>query len=179
MAIYNPDGTPYKSRGSLQQFDPKGPNNDLFNRFNQEVIEIGGSPVYYHEMFVGTQSIDKLYIEARNKMWSQHPIEFMAMYEPVSPQLAMTLFGPDNSSNTMVFYTNYKHFLEKIGHPPVIGSRIYTPQLKEHWEIMDRRTSGYQNWGVVTLEIHCVRFQESLTTGSGEVTQPKQDYDII
>ncbi len=180
MAIYNPDGTPYQPKGSLQQFDPQGSAHDLFNRFNREIIEIGGSPVFYYEMFVGSQDIDHLFIEARNKMWSQHPVEFMAMYDPASPTMAMTMYGPDAGNNAMVFYTNYQHFLDKIGHPPVIGSRIHTPQLRENWKIMDRRTSGYQNWGVVTLEIHCVRFQESLTTGEGKVSQdstPK--YDII
>lgn len=179
MAIYRPDGSVYSPKGSMQQFDPKGQSHDLFNRFNKEIIEIGGSPIFYFEMFVGKQNIDPIYVESRSKMWSQHPIELMAMYEPLSPQLAMTLFGPDAASNTMVFYTNYQHFLDKVGHPPVVGSRIYTPQLKEHWEILDRRSGGYQNWGVVTLEIHCVRFQETSTQGEGRVTQPKQDYDII
>lgn len=179
MPIYRPDGSTYQTKGSVQQFDPKGSANELFNRYNKEIIEIGGSPIFYHELFIPSQSIDKLYIESRSKMWSQHPIEVMASYEPLAPQLRMSLFGPDGHSESMVFYTNYQHFLERVGHPPVIGSRIYTPQMKENWEVLDRRTGGFQNWGIVVLEIHCKLFQESLTTGEGRVSQPKQDYDIV
>jgi hypothetical protein len=174
MAILKPDGTPYTTRGSLQQFSPTGNTHDLFNRYNREIIEAGGSPVHYYEVFIPTGSIDKVFVESKNKVWSQHPVEFTAIYEPLNPQLAMTIFGPNSIDQPMVFYTNYQSFLDKIGHPPVLGSRLYTPQLKEHWEILDRRTSGYQNWGVVTLEIHCKRFQESLTTGEGRVTQREE-----
>jgi hypothetical protein len=52
MAIRNPDGSAYKPVGTLAQFDPESKEHDLFNVWDQEAIEIGGTPLYYHEVFI-------------------------------------------------------------------------------------------------------------------------------
>lgn len=171
MAIRSPDGTIYTTSGSIQQFNPNDQTHDLFNLYDQELIALGGSPIFYYELFIGSQTIDKLYIESRGKLWSQHPVELTAVYEPIPSQAAMGLFGLDSPDDSVIFYLNYKSFLEKVGHPPVIGSRIFTPHRREHWEITNRKTSGFQRFGEIRLEIYTKRFQESLTTGEGRVSQ--------
>ena len=176
--IRRPDGTPYTLSGSLKQFDPSNQTHDLFNRYDQELIALGGSPIFYYEMFIGSNTIDKLYIESRGKLWSQHPIELTAVYEPIAGQASMGLFGLDSPDDSMVFYLNYKAFLESVGHPPVIGSRIFTPHKREHWEIINRKSGGFQRFGEVRLEIYTKRFQESLTTMEGRVSQAEPDFEI-
>jgi hypothetical protein len=57
MTIKNADGSVYKTTGSLQQFDPTNTEHDLFNLWDQEVIEIGGTPLYYYDLFINISNI--------------------------------------------------------------------------------------------------------------------------
>ena len=66
--LKNPDGTPYKPTGSLEQFDPDNPERCLWNDWDAEWIKIYGSPVFYYEVFIQTGSLDKLYREDRGKI---------------------------------------------------------------------------------------------------------------
>ena len=63
MGILGNDGKPYKPAGSLQQFDPENTEHCLFNLWDQELIEIGGSPIFYYEVFIQSGTIDPLYRE--------------------------------------------------------------------------------------------------------------------
>lgn len=179
MPIYNCDGSVYKPSGSLNQLNPTSQSHELFNLWDQEAIRIGGSPIYYHEVFIPPASMDKDYLESRGKMWSQHPIELFSIYDPIPSSMTQGLFGIDGQDD-ISFMTNYKDTLSRIGHLPVIGSRIYSPHLRENWEIMDRKLGDFHRWKVYRIEIVCRRFQESLTTGEGEVTQKavKPDFEI-
>lgn len=176
--IYNNDGTPYKPTGDVRQFDPCNPDNDLFNVWDQEAIRMGGSPVYYYEVFISDAVIDKDYHESRGKVWSQHPVELYAVYEPIASTNTLGTFGID-APDEMMFELNYKAVLDKVGHPPKIGSRIFTPHLREHWEIVQRNTGEYKMWNVIRIQLICRRFQESLTTGEGRVTQTTPPIKII
>lgn len=173
----NPDGTPYKAIGSLQTFDPSSPEKCLFNDWDAEMIQIYGSPLFYYEVFIQTGSLDKLYREDRGKIFSNDPIVIYGMYEPVASQNYQNAFGID-SPDEVIFECNYKDILKKLGHPPKIGSRIHTPHKNEDWVIIQRNLSEFQLWGQVRLQILCQRFQESVTTGEGKVTQKKPDFDL-
>lgn len=177
MAIKNPDGTPYQLAGSLQQFDPENPEFELFNTWDQEAIRIGGTPVYYYEVFIQMNTVDPLYIEDRGKMWSPRPICLYGYYEPVPTQNMMTTFGID-SPDELMFEFNYKEVLASIGHPPKIGSRLFTPHRRENWVIIQNNVEEYALWGELRLQVMCQRFQESLTTGEGKVTQQQPDFNI-
>jgi len=177
MAIFNPDGSKYNVTGTLQQFDPENPEHDLFNIWDQEVIEIGGSPLFYYDLFINVNNIDNLYVEARDKLWSQHPICITGYYEPIHSQNAMTAFGID-SPDEMMFEFNYRHVLAQIGHAPKIGGRIFTPHKRENWVIIQRNVEVFKLWGELRLQVMCQRFQESLTTGEGKVTQREPDFKI-
>ena len=177
MAILNPDGSKFKPTGTLQQFDPENPEHDLFNVWDQEVIEIGGSPLFYYEIFINVNNIDSLYMEARDKIWSQHPICVTGYYEPIHSQNFMNAFGI-GSPDEMMFEFNYRHVLATIGHAPKIGSRIFSPHKRENWVVIQRNVEVFKLWGEVRLQVMCQRFQESLTTGEGKVTQREPDFKV-
>ncbi len=70
MALCNPDGTPYKLKGNVGQFDPTNPSRDLFNSWDAEAIRLGGSPILYYEYFLQTNTLDPVYMEDRGKLFS-------------------------------------------------------------------------------------------------------------
>jgi len=172
--IYNCDGTPYKPSGTYQQYNPNNPEHDLFNSWDQESLRRGGSPIFYYEVFIQPQTVDPIYFEDRGKLFSPISVELWGNYEPVPSQNYMSAFGID-APDEMRFEVNYRATLKSIGHPPKIGSRIFTPHLRENWVVIQRNLGEFKLWGALRLELICQRFQESLTTGEGKVTeeQPK------
>ena len=178
MAIKNPDGSSFKLSSTLQQFDPESKEHDLFNVWDQEAIEIGGTPLYYHEVFINVNNIDELYVEARDKLWSEHPVCIYGFYDPKPSENMMTAFGIDSPMTEMMMEFNYRHVLSQIGHAPKIGARIYSPHKRENWVIIQRNVEVFQMWGELRLQVMCNRFQESLTTGEGKVTQRQPDFTL-
>ena len=172
------DGSEYKLAGSLQQFDPENPEFNLFNLWDQEIIQMGGSPIFYYEVFIQQGTVDPIYYEDRGKIFSNNPIQLYCLYEPTPSQNALGPFGID-SPDEMMFEFNYKAVLDAVGHAPKIGSRLYTPHLRENWVIVQRNTGEFKMWGVMRLQILAQRFQESTTTGEGNVTQKTPDFKII
>ena len=172
--MLNPDGTPYKTLGSLQQYQPdaNNPQMALFNIWDQSAIEMAGSPIFYYPVFIPTDEICTTYIEARGKIYSNHPTELWAVYEPIPAQNLMNVFGFD-SANEVIFECNAKAVLKALGHMPKIGSRIYTPHLGENWRIVQRNLGEFKMWGALRLFIVAQQFQESATTSSGRVTESK------
>jgi len=178
MVILNPDGSKFQLAGTLQQFDPENPEHDLFNLWDQEAIEIGGTPLFYYEVFINLSSIDELYVEARDKIWSEHPVCVHGYYDPRPSENMMGMFGVDSPMTEMMFEFNYRHVLKKIGHAPKIGSRIYSPHKRENWVVIQRNVEVFKMWGEIRLQVMCNRFQESLTTGGGRVSQREPDFHV-
>jgi hypothetical protein len=177
MVIKNQDGSIYSTSGSLQQYDPTNVEHDLFNVWDQEVIEIGGSPLLYYDVFINVSNIDELYVEARDKIWSPCPVTIYGFYNPIPSMNMMGTFGMD-SPDEIMFEFNYRHVLKTLGKPPRIGARIFSPHKKENWRIIQRNVEVFQLWGELRLQVMCDRFQESLTTGEGKVTQRSPDYKV-
>jgi hypothetical protein len=177
MTILNKDGTPYSLSGSAQQFDPNNPMFDLFNLWDQESIQRGGSPLFYYEVVIRPDMIDPIYLEARNKLFSNNPIQLWCTYEPMSSQNVLNQFGID-APDEVTFELNYRSVLRSLGHPPKIGSRIFTPHLQENWVVVQRNLSEFKMWGVLRIELLCQRFQEDVVTGDGKVTQKQPDLKI-
>ena len=136
--IINPDGSRYEVSGSISQFDPNSQEHDLFNLWDQEIIMMGGSPLYYYEVFISSANIDPLYLEARNKLYSNNPIQLYGLYEPIRSQNQMSAFWID-SPDDMQFDLNYRAVLSAIGHMPKLGSRLHSPHMREDWEIIQTR----------------------------------------
>lgn len=170
MGLLNPDGTPYKTSGNFEQFAPENRNECLFNLWDQEAIKQGGSPIDYFEVFIQTSTMHPLYLEDRGKIFSQIPIQLYGFYEPIPSQNYQNQFGID-SPDEMIFEFNYAAVLEAVGHPPKVGSRIFTPHLRENWVIVQRNLAEFRNWNILRLQLICSRFQESTTTGEGKITQ--------
>lgn len=178
MAIKNPDGSLYKPTGSLQQYDPASTEHDLFNLWDQEVIEIGGTPLEYYNIFINVNDIDELYQEARNKIYSQNPVCIYGYYDPIPTSNALGAFGID-SPDEIMFEFNYKHVMNTLGFAPKIGSRIHTPFRNEDWMVVQRGVEVFKLWGQLRLQVMCVRFQETLTTGEGRVAKNrKKDFNV-
>jgi len=177
MAIYNPDGSEYQAVGNLRMYDPLSPEHDLFNTWDEEAIKIAGTPLWYYEVFIQEQTIDPLYVEDRGKLWSPNPIMLYCYYEPIPSKNDITNFGID-APDEMVFELNYRATLRLVGHPPKIGSRVFTPHLSENWVIIQRNLGQFKKWGAVRLELICQRFQESTTTGESQVTQKQPNFTI-
>lgn len=171
------NGNPYKAAGSIQQYDPDNPEFALFNLWDQEAIHMGGTPIFYYEVFIQSGTVDPIYWEDRGKIFSNNPIQLYGLYEPIPSQNAIGAFGIDGPDEIILDF-NYKEVLDLIGHPPKIGSRLYTPHLRENWVIVQRNLGEFKMWGAMRLQIMAQKFQESLTTGEGKITQKRLDPTI-
>ena len=175
--IKNCDGTPYCLSGSLQQFDPNNPELNLFNQWDEEVIRIGGSPIYYYEVMIQPNTLDPLWREDRGKIFASQPIEIYGYYDPIPSQQFQNVFGIDSPDEIQMEF-NYRAVLQAIGHPPKIGSRLWTPHKRENWIIVQRNVGEFKLWGELRLTIMVQRFQESVTTGEGNVTQQTPNFKL-
>lgn len=171
------NGKPYQLTGSIAQFDPENPDHDLINLWDQEQIELGGTPIFYYEVHIQRQGIDPLYREDRTKIFSPCPVQLYGLYEPIPSQNFMNMFGLDGPDE-MQFEFNYRAVLKAIGHPPKIGSRLFTPHLRENWQIIQRNLGEFKFWGALRLTIIAQRFQESTTTGEGRVSQKEPSFKL-
>jgi hypothetical protein len=178
MTLRKPDGTEYVASGCRQQFNPDAPEHQLFNFWDEEAIEIGGSPLFYYEIFIPTAKIDRLYLECRAKLFNNFPVTLYCTYDPQPQTKTRGPFGWD-SMQDYTFELNYKHTLKLLGHPPKIGSRLYTPHLGEDWVLVNTKTSEYKMWGNVRLQLICQRFQENLTTGEGKITSVRPEFRMV
>jgi hypothetical protein len=170
MTIRNCDGTPFQLSGSLNVFDPTNPDQFLLNSLDSEIIDIAGIPILYYEVFVQKQTIDPLYREDRGKLWSNNPVQLQGLYDPIPSQNFLNMFGIDAPDELQIQF-NYQAVLKAIGHPPKIGSRLFTVHKAENWVIVQRNVGDFFLWGEYRLTLICQRFQESVTTGEGRVSQ--------
>lgn len=176
--LLNCDGTPYQLSGTLQQYDPNNPDINLLSQYNQEVILIGGSPILYYELLIQiNNTVDLLYREDRGKIWNPNAVQLFAYYEPVPSQNYLNSFGID-APDEVQFELSYSAVLKTLGHMPKIGSRLYTPHLGENWVIVQRNLAEFRLWSAFKLLLICQRFQESVTTNEGKVTQRPPDINI-
>lgn len=177
--IRNPNGTPYEPTGSLVQFDPNSPNNALYDLWDQDAIKIGGSPIYYFEVFIPSSTIDPTYTESRGKIWSQFPVQLYGLYEPIASTNEMGLFQIDSIGMEISIDFNRAATIAAIGHPPKIGSRIRTPHMQEDWELIQVNTAVFNQWNILHYQFICKKFQDDSINGPGKVRQPIQDIKII
>jgi hypothetical protein len=172
--IFNCDGTPYVLGGSIDQFDPNNSDIGLLNQYDQEITQISGSPVLYYEVMIQVGNrMDPLYREDRSKIWNPTPVKLYAFYTPVPTSNFVNMFGIDAPDEIQLEF-NYLSVLKVLGHPPKIGSRIWTPQLGESWVVVQNGFNNYQLWNTFKIITTCQRFQESTTTNEGKVTNKEK-----
>lgn len=171
--LLNEIGQPYHTTGSIRNID--NTEFSLFSKWDEESIEKGGIQVILYSIIINQNDIDPLYLESRSKLFSPIGIELFCYYEPIPSQNYINAFGID-APDEMIFEFNYKSTLEKNnGIVPKIGSRIYTPHLKENWVIIQRNLGEFKMWGAMRLQLICQKFQESVTTQEGSVTNKSND----
>lgn len=175
--IFNCDGTPYRLTSSLNQFDPENPEFGLLNQWDEEMIRLGGSPIFYYEVFIQQQTLDPLYREDRGKLFSPIPVQLYAFYEPIPSQNYQNQFGID-APDEMQFELNYDAVLRTLGRPPKIGSRIFTPHKRENWIIVQRNLDQFKFWGQFRLLLLCQRYQESVSVEDGINSQKQVDFKL-
>lgn len=177
--IYGKDGKPYKPSGCYQLFNDKLPERDLVNKWDAEALKMGGSPIYYYEIFIDINNIDPLLMESRAPIWSQVPITLYGTYPIAASENNQGFWGLDNPTGEVPFEFNYKNVLETLGHPPKIGSRLQTPFLNEQWEIIENKTGDYRFYQSTRLICICSRFQEDRVSGTSIAKQPDVNFEII
>src|SRR4051812_11720331 len=121
--IKNCDGTPYQVGGCFRMFDPNNPASGFINSLNANLFEIAGSPIFYYEVFIQVSQIDKLYLEDRSKLWSNDPVQFYGIYEPIEQQNPSGAFGIDGLGDILI-ECNREAVINAIGHIPKRGSRL-------------------------------------------------------
>lgn len=178
MTIKNCDGTPYQLSGSLDLFDPQSPDHALVSSFDSQLINIAGTPIFYYEVFIQTHNtLDRLYREDRGKIFSNNPIQLRGYYEPIPSQNFLNQFGVDSPDELQIQF-NYNDVLKAIGHPPKVGSRIFTPLKSENWVVIQRNAGDFFLYDQLRLTLIVQRFQESVTTGEGRVTQKRPNINL-
>lgn len=177
--IRNCDGTPFELGGCIQLFDPESPEHALFNQWDAEQIRMFGSPIFYYEVLIQIQNVDQVYNEDRGKIFSNNPIQLFCSYEPITPPTYMGLFGADGLlTQSLKFDFNYQEVLKLVGHPLVVGSRLFTPHKRENWIIAERQVGEFKNWGELRFSVLAEKFQESWTTGEGRVAQKQPSFKL-
>jgi hypothetical protein len=175
--IKNTDGTPYGVAGTLGMFDPGNNEFNLLNQWDQDIIRIGGSPIFYYEVLIQPQTVHKLYMEDRGKLWSPQGVQLWGLYEPKANLNTLGLFGID-APDEMIFEFNYREVLQLIGHAPKIGSRLFSPHKSENWVVIQKNDDEFKMWGQMRLQLICQKFQESTTDNSKTINQPQTDFKL-
>lgn len=168
------DGRPYRASGKLQMYNPTDPKHDLFNKWDRDAIMAGGTPVYYHEVIIQTNTVDPIYFEDRGKIYNPNPVEIWASYEPQPDMPYVTEFG-FNGMADIILDCNYKDVLERIGHPPKPGSWIRTPHLDRDWILVNSTLGEFGHWGALRIKMVLKRFQDDIHTKRDTSVYKKAD----
>lgn len=179
MTLFNPDGTPYKLAGTRQQYDPTNPDLELYDLWDQEAIEVGGSPIDYYQCMIQVQTVDELYREDRGKLYNPYPVRLWAYYEPPQQSQGSLMQGMDPIGEEVIFEMNKTATLKALGGQlPKFGSRIFTPHRGENWYVVDRKISEFRQYSTLHIQLICQKFPENITTGEGRVTAQRPDFPL-
>ena len=140
MTLRRPDGKPCRPTGRLATFEPATTEHDLFDRYDQEAIQIGSSPLLYYRLRVSGSKVDPLYNEIRDKIYDIEPYNVCGHWKPATPMQGIELFGIDSPVDTMFFF-NRVQFLSVVNEPPTSGSLLFSCVDRIAWEIIQTSTN--------------------------------------
>ncbi len=164
MAIFKPDGNPYTVGGkkNWKSYRPDGVDQDLFNRWDIEQIELAGSPVIYYKASINPD-FDKTYMESKDQIVTQAGIRITAQFEPVRPVQDISMFGID-SPDEIIFNFNINQWTDKIKSMPTLRSLIFAEWDKTWWEIIQNdQEQPYKLWEKYRLSVITSKYQRSRT----------------
>lgn len=161
--IKNPDGTPYEL-GQIGHYDHKNPDHELFDSYDQEMIDIAGADIDYYRVVVDS-NVDPIYHEQRQKLFLQQPVRLQSVWEPATPAWGDIGVGW-SSEESMMFSFNLPDFLEKVKEMPRIGSLILTCDEGVYWEIVNTQINVPESrkmWGKHRIIVQATKHQGTIT----------------
>ncbi|HUS50892.1 MAG TPA: hypothetical protein VMZ91_12060 [Candidatus Paceibacterota bacterium] len=162
MSITKPDGSSYLLGGkdSLKSYRPDSQDQKQFDEWDQEQIELAGSPIMYYPCYIDTD-YDHLYMESIDSIIAQEGYELYAKFEPVRPMQDLGPFGID-SLDELFFNFNLTKWREIVGQMPKIKSLIFTVWDKAWFEIIQNdQEQPYKLWKKYRLQVHVKKYQPS------------------
>ena len=162
MVIKNSDGSTYNIGGieSLKNYRPDGQDIPLLDKWDQEQIELAGSPVIYYPCYIDT-NYDTLYMESIDSIIAQEGFEMTSKFDPVRPVQNLGAFGID-SPDEVVFNFNLTKWREIVKEMPRIKSLIFAKWDKTWWEVIQNdQEQSYQLWSKYRLQVVTRKYQYS------------------
>ena len=133
----------------LNLFNENNPDIQYFNKMDQEIIELGGSDMYYIKWYQ-SDNYDKLFEEDREKLYGPEKILLRGHYPPIPLNQEMSKFGV-NFGNDQQFTFNKDYLLKKLGCEPKPGDIIQPRFQNVYFEIKEVQDQGFQVYGVYHL----------------------------
>ena len=166
---------------SLSLFDPDNPDLNLFNIIDEEQIRLSGSKILYYKYFQSDGTVDKIYMEERQKALHSDPLTVFGHYNPTPIEENLTQFGIE-LTNDQLFVFNKSNIETMLGRSP-IPHDILRPQFQNvKYEIFEVQEESFEIYGVYHL-ICAARIlrdfdevmQEPLTKRSDDVSKRPPD----
>src|ERR1035437_712684 len=135
--ILKPDGTPVVllGRDDYRSYRPDDDTDiDLFNKYDQELLELSGAPIIYYPCYIDT-NYDSLYQESIDSVIAQEGYKLYSYYQPVRPIQSLNVFGID-SNDELYFNFNIAKWKEIVVAMPIVKSIIFSVFDKTYWEII-------------------------------------------
>jgi len=162
MVIKKTDGSTYSIGGkdSLKSYRPDGQDIALLDKWDQEQIELAGSPIIYYPCYIDT-NYDSLYMESIDSIIAQEGYKITCQFEPVRPVQDLGAFGID-SPDEVLFNFNLTKWRETVREMPRIKSLIFAEWDKTWWEIIQNdQEQPYKLWNKYRLQIITRKYQPS------------------
>ena len=162
MTIKKSDGSNYNlgGRDALKSYRPDGQDIDLLDKWDQEIIELAGSPILYYPCYIDT-SYDDLYMESIDSIISQKGYKLTCQFEPVRPVQELGVFGID-SPDEVLFNFNLTKWREIVKEMPRIKSLFFCEWDRSYFEIIQNdQEKPYTLWHKYRLQVIGRKYQPS------------------
>lgn len=162
MAIRKTDGSNYNvgGRKALQSYRPDGQDIKLLDEWDQEQINLAGSPIIYYPCYIDTD-YDTLYMESVDSIIAQEGYRLICQFEPVRPTQDLGAFGID-SPDEVLFNFNLTKWKEIVGEMPRVKSLLFAEWDKTFWEIIQGNLENpFKLWSKFRLEVIARKYQPS------------------
>jgi len=147
--VENPAEVENGCNWTLNLFDPKNPDINLFNEIDDEIIKLGGSQLLIYK-YVQDRNYDDLYDEDRRKVISPEPTLVHGHYTPRPIDENLTEFGIQ-IENDQIFTFN-KYYINKILRRDVIPGDQIKPKFQNiKYEVHQVIEDSFKVYGVYHL----------------------------
>ena len=132
--------------GTLNLFDTKNPDINLFNAVDDELIKVSGSKILIYT-YEHDDNFDDLYDERRLKAINQYPKIVWGHYDPRALEENLTEFGIEITNDQM--FTFNKAYLEAELNRPLRAGDILKPAFQNlFYEVFEVQEDNFAAYGV-------------------------------